>query len=87
MKALRIAKYVILATFVVAIALGLHYILPRTDVVKIVGTDVKRTDSSKKDELVTRDVRFITSLMRDGKTPSVQKRGYRMGMATLFQVQ
>ncbi len=68
MKALRLAKYVILAAFVVAIALSLHYNLPRTDVVQIVGTDVKRTDSNKKGELVTRDVRFITSLMRDGET-------------------
>ena len=68
MKALRIAKYVVLAALFVAIALFLHYNLPGTDVVQIVGTDVKRTDSNKKDEVVTRDVRFITSIMRDGGT-------------------
>ncbi len=68
MKALRIAKYAVLASFVVAIVLFLHYNLPRTDVVQIVGTDIKRTDSNKKDEVATRDVRFITSIMRNGKT-------------------
>lgn len=68
MTALRIAKYVVLTTLVVTIALFLHYNLPRTDVVQISGTDVKRTDNRGKDEGVTRDVRFITALTRDDKT-------------------
>ena len=68
MIALRIAMYVVLATLAVTIVLFLHYNLPRTEVVQIVGTEVKRTDSSKKGEQVTRDVRFITALTRDDET-------------------
>ena len=66
MKALRIAKYAIPALVVIAIALFLHYNLPRTAVVQIVGTDVKRADTITTDEVVTRDVRYITSKDRDG---------------------
>ncbi len=67
-KALRVAKYVVMATVVVTVALFLHYNLPRTDVVQIVGTDVKRNDIRVNGEVVTRDIRFITSLTQNGKT-------------------
>lgn len=65
MTTLRIAAYVLMATLVIIIILFIHYNLPHTDVVQIVGTDIKRTDSRSKEELVTRDVRFITALTLD----------------------
>ncbi len=59
MRTLRIAIYVVIAAFVVVVALFLYYNLPRTDVVQIIGTDVKRSNNH--------DIRFITTLTRDGK--------------------
>jgi hypothetical protein len=68
MKVLKILKYTFLALVVVTIALFLHYNLPRTDVVQITGTDVKRIDRSDPGQAVrTRDVRFISTVMRGGK--------------------
>jgi hypothetical protein len=53
---------------VTAVALFLHYNLPRTDVVQITGTDVKRIDRSDPGQGIrTRDVRFISTVTRDGK--------------------
>ena len=62
------------------IALFFHYNLPRTAVVQISGTDIKRMDNTKgmekeqgnaggqvKSEPNTTDVRFINSLSRKGK--------------------
>ncbi|MFQ5758017.1 MAG: DUF1523 family protein, partial [Acidiferrobacterales bacterium] len=68
MKVLKILKYTFLALVVTAVALFLHYNLPRTDVVQITGTDVKRIDRSDPGQGVrTRDVRFISTVTRTGK--------------------
>ncbi len=68
MKALQIVKYSLLATLLVAIGLFLHYNLPRTDVVQIIGTDVKRIDRQKPEEGThTRDVRYLNVQTLDGK--------------------
>ena len=66
---------------VIVILLFLHHVLPRTAVVQITGTDVKRHDRSsgkivettaggrvKEKTLSTQDVRYINSLSRKGKT-------------------
>ncbi|MFQ5995785.1 MAG: DUF1523 family protein [Acidiferrobacterales bacterium] len=68
MKVLRIIKYSILALLVVGVGLFFHYNLPRTDVVQITGTDVKRIDRSDPGQTVaTRDVRFLSTLTREGE--------------------
>lgn len=80
MGAMQKVKIVAGVAAVVVIALFLHYNLPRTAVVQITGTDVKRADSAGtggvtpqtgdpgKGPLVrTHDVRFINALSRDGK--------------------
>ncbi len=81
MRALKITKYALLALLVIAMALFLHYNLPRTDVVQITGTDVKRVDKrtgktvtldetggdGKRLVVATRDVRFISTVTREGK--------------------
>lgn len=81
MKAVQKTKIVIAVIAFAAVALFLHHNLPRTAVVQITGTDVKRADRTnggigeqntvdrgKGDALKTYDVRFINSLSRDGKT-------------------
>ncbi|GMQ90328.1 MAG: DUF1523 family protein [Gammaproteobacteria bacterium] len=68
MKVLKILKYTLLALVVMTIALFLYYNLPNTEVVQITGTDVKRIDRGDPGPGGrTRDVRFISSVMRDGK--------------------
>ena len=80
MKAVQKLKIVIAVIAFAAVALFLHYNLPRTAVVQITGTDVKRADrttgggvdqnadkGAKGDGLRTYDVRFVNSLSRDGK--------------------
>jgi hypothetical protein len=53
---------------VAVVGLSLHYNLPRTDVVRITGTDVKRIDREGKNQASkTRDVRYINSVTRSGK--------------------
>jgi hypothetical protein len=68
MKTVRIIKYSLLAILVIIAVAFLHYNLPRTDVVQITGTDVKRID--RKDSAQgqrTRDVRYLNTVNRDGK--------------------
>lgn len=68
MKAIRIIKYSVLAIAAIAAAAFLHYNLPHTDVVQITGTDVKRID--RQDTVQgqrTRDVRYLSTVNRDGK--------------------
>jgi len=67
MNAVRTIKYVLLAIVIVAMGAFLHYNLPRTDVVQITGTDVKRLDREVSANAQTRDVRFISAQNRDGK--------------------
>jgi hypothetical protein len=79
MKAAKKVKFGIGIVLVVLLALFFHYNLPRTAVVQISGTDIKRID--KREKVVenqndtgakvtqqTSDVRFINSMSRSGKT-------------------
>lgn len=68
MKVLQFIKYGLIAIVAIAAAAFLHYNLPRTDVVQITGTDVKRID--RQDTVQgqrTRDVRYLSTVNRDGK--------------------
>ena len=68
MTAVQIAKYSLLAVLALAVGLFLHYNLPRTDVVRITGTDVKRIDRKGEEQTPrTRDVRYINTVTRSGK--------------------
>ena len=79
METKKIVKIVVSTLLIIAVALILHKNLPRTAVVQITGTDVKRVDKSGsqptnveeggKDEKVVRtsDVRYINAISRDGK--------------------
>lgn len=68
MNFLRIVLYVLLASLIISAALFLYYYLPRTDVVQISGTDIKRMDKGSKAEIATRDVRFISAKTRTNDT-------------------
>ncbi len=68
MKTLQIIKYSFLLLLAVLVLGFLHYNLPRTDVVQITGTDVKRVDREHpSDGTRTRDVRYLSTVTRDGK--------------------
>lgn len=68
MHTARIIKYSLLTLLVICLGSFLHYNLPRTEVVQITGTDVKRIDrGSKEQSQRTRDVRYINSVTRSGK--------------------
>jgi len=79
MKAAKKVKFGIGIVLVILLALFFHYNLPRTAVVQISGTDMKRIDKQKKVvenqnntgakvTQQTSDVRFINSMSRSGKT-------------------
>lgn len=64
----NIIKYSLLAVLIAAIGLFLHYNLPRTDVVQLTGTDVKRMDrKDPRTDSRTRDVRYLNAVSRDGE--------------------
>ncbi|MBW2200661.1 MAG: DUF1523 family protein [Deltaproteobacteria bacterium] len=80
MKTAKIVKYSLLAIVVILMVVFFHYNLPRTEVVRITGTDIKRVteDKNKKADLdttatsgkqptVTRDVRFINTVTREDR--------------------
>jgi hypothetical protein len=68
MKIRQIIKYSFLALLSVFAVAFLHYNLPRTDVVQISGTDVKRIDrGDSSGETRTRDVRYLSAVTRDGQ--------------------
>jgi len=68
MKTLQIVKYSLLALVAAGAIAFLHYNLPRTDVVQITGTDVKRIDRGGKDSgTQTRDVRYLNAVTRSEK--------------------
>ncbi|MBW1749331.1 MAG: DUF1523 family protein [Deltaproteobacteria bacterium] len=76
MKASKTVKYGLQALFIVLVAAVLHYNLTRTQVAQIVGTDVKRLDSTARGKsadnlqgkgLKVRDVRFINAQSKSGK--------------------
>ena len=81
MKAVKKVKVGVGIVLVVLLSLFFHYNLPRTVVVQISGTDVKRIDKKQnadknqtdnpanlKAAQQTSDVRFINSMSRSGKT-------------------
>ena len=72
---MRIAKYVALALLAALLVAFLNFYLPSKDVVRIVGTDVKRMDVVNRDFVKegdgktvgnTRDVRFVNAVWEDG---------------------
>jgi len=76
MKASKTVKYALQALFIVLVAAVLHYNLPRTQVAQIIGTDVKRLDSTARGKstgnpqgqgVKVRDVRFINAQSQGGK--------------------
>ncbi len=71
-KELRIAKWVALALAVLLVIASLHYYLPRTAIVTIQGTDVKRIDrkgNPAKNPMAagTRDVRFVNTVRQNDR--------------------
>ena len=68
MNLTKIIKYSMFAATIAIMGLFLHYNLPRTDVVQITGTDVKRMDGkATQDGAGTRDIRFLNAVTGDGK--------------------
>ncbi len=80
MKKTKKVKISVGIVLLLVAGLFFHHILPRTVVVQVTGTDVKRVDKTgkvieewdesadiKKNAVHTYDVRFINSLMRKGK--------------------
>ena len=81
MKKTKKIKIGIVTVMIIIIALFFHYTLPRTAVVRISGTDIKRVEKNKEvteeeNETAnkvtmgghTSDVRYINSVSRKGKT-------------------
>ncbi|MFO7854159.1 MAG: DUF1523 family protein [Paracoccaceae bacterium] len=69
---MRYAKWVFYALLLLAVAGFLHYTLPQHDVVRILGTEIKRQSvevENEKGETVTRneDVRYIQTVTPDGE--------------------
>ncbi len=73
---MRYVKWAAIAVVVAVVAAFLHWSLPGRDVVRIVGTDVRRsgveTTTDGQRTLATRDIRFIS-----GITPRGRARVYR----------
>lgn len=77
MKALRSIKWILLALIVLFLAAFLHFNLPRTAVVRIEGTDVKRSDTAERQTAgkpaagqtgaTITDVRYINTMTRHNK--------------------
>ena len=72
---MRYVKWILLAIIVVTMSAFFHYYLPQRDVVRIVATEVVRTDVPAKDAngdpiILNRDVRYINAAWPDG-SPSV----------------
>jgi hypothetical protein len=78
MKKAKIIKYALLAIILLLLVLFFHYNLPRTEVVQITGTDIKRMTVNKKADpdtvttlekqaSATRDVRFINTVTREDR--------------------
>jgi hypothetical protein len=74
---MKVVKWVLLGLIVFVVGAFLHYTLPRTDIVRITGTDVVRVDTSKFNAwfyagsdagnatVDSRDVRFINAVDED----------------------
>ncbi len=75
---LRIFKWVFISVFWLWVALSLHYVLPQRDIVRVVGTEIIRTDftvwnrlfyaqaDSGNAEGQTRDLRLINTVRSQG---------------------
>ena len=72
-------KRIFVALLLLTTCVLVHYYLPQRDIVKVVGTDVKRMDIGKgspfwdrqdagTEERTSRDVRFISTIKANGKT-------------------
>ena len=72
-------KRILVSVLLLMTAVLVHYYLPQRDIVKVVGTEVKRMDISKGSPFwdspdvgtnneATRDVRFISTVRENGKT-------------------
>ena len=72
-------KRILILILLLITAVLVHYYLPQRDIVKVVGTEVKRMDISKgspfwdspdvgTNDEATRDVRFISTVRENGKT-------------------
>ena len=98
MKTTKKIKIGIGIVLIVVIALFFHYNLPRTAVVQISGTDVKRMDKPKdikvvenetdeqiKAESHTKDVRFINSVSRKEKPMVFKNLDTRWGWPPYFK--
>lgn len=68
---MRLVKFILIAIALLVVAGFLHFYLPSKDVVRIVGTDVKRVDVSgggqPESAERTRDVRFVNAVWPDGR--------------------
>jgi len=91
-------KYSLLAVSILLVVSVLHYYLPHTQVVQIIGTDVKRLDSTArgktdgslqekgKQKVVTvRDVRFINAVSKSGKTEVFRNEDTGWGLPPYFK--
>ena len=86
MKVLRVIKYSIIAFLLIAMGLFLHYNLPRIEVVQITGTDVKRIDRGDSSQGArTRDVRFISTVTRQGTIKVFRNEDTRWGWPPYFK--
>ncbi|MGS2745177.1 DUF1523 family protein [Halomonas sp. LS-001] len=78
--------YVLIGVIVIAIGAALHYALPQVDVVRLIGTDVKRvdtqetpTDDQSSGSVSTTDVYFVLTETEQG-----EPRNYRNEDAIIF---
>ena len=78
--------YALVGVIVIAIAAALHYALPQVDVVRLIGTDVKRvdtqestTDSQSGNTVSTTDVYFVLTETEQG-----EPRNYRNEDAIIY---
>lgn len=68
MNVSTIVKYSTLTALAIVLGMFLHYNLPRTDVVQLTGTDVKRMDrKDPQNGSGTRDVRYLNAVTQVGK--------------------
>ncbi|WP_404414813.1 DUF1523 family protein [Vreelandella aquamarina] len=78
--------YALIGVIVIAIGAGLHYALPQVDVVRLVGTDVKRVDTQENgadnesgSSVSTTDVYFVLTETEQG-----EPRNYRNEDAIIY---
>ena len=92
MSRLHFVKWIVIVLVCVFAAGFLHYYLPSKDVVRIVGTDVKRLDMDVDDmskgadgQSVTRDVRFVNAVWEDDSPRVYRNEGTGWGFPWYFK--